>query len=228
MNEKFIKEHFQRGNQGLLSNIIIFNHFPCFYLHPSRIGQVCPEPLWNKLIFYKTGKKGLSDIILVEYELKDNYFYDFSKPYHLLALLPDDLFNKLLLFAGAYLNYKKIINIIEKDRLKEIKNILGSDLYNLALQKAKFVIGNMDTEFILSDNKSNFMENINITGKKITEYLFSSEPYPLTKRIELRFPIDSNLSFNNDIDEDKKNSLWILIKKILLQDVSPQWKPFLS
>lgn len=228
LNEDQLKSYIRCGKQGPFFNIVAFNYFPCLYLHPARINSVCPEKLWRQLIAYKQGREGLSNIILNNAGIASSYFYDFSQQYRLIATLPQDVFNKLLMYASVYIHFKKIASVIEKNELKKLKAYIDEPLYHLAMTKAAFVVGNLDLSFILQAKQGELIESIKVMKKTIVEKLFSFEPASLTKRLEFRFSPDEPLLFESHVEDKHRRSLWILLKKILVQDVYPQWKPFLS
>lgn len=228
LNEEQLKFYVRCGKQGPFSNIIIFNYFPCLYLHPARINVICPEKLWLQLVAYKQGREGLSNIILKNAGIAGSYFYDFSQQYRLIATLPQDVFKKLLMYASVYMHSKKIASVIEKNELKKLKAYIGEPLYRLAMTKAAFVNGNLDFSFIFQAKQGELTDSINVIRKTIIEKMFSLEPASLTKRLELRFSPDESLLFESHVEDQHRRSLWILLKKILVQDVYPQWKPFLS
>ncbi len=220
-----------RNRHDLLPLVYEFNTLPARYIHMSRVNRYMDldEPGFQCLIQNPRAEKKLSGIILDKAGLKDHFHWDFELKRLRLALVDGPALLSLIRLAGIAINAGQIIRVIEREPLLALKKSIGLKAYLFALKKAPFLIGKTKFSFIEAQNDY-FMFNQYTTrcGAKCLAACFSNAPRPLIKRLGLKLPVEIKGIFEHPFPDQERDAAFMVFKKILLQEVDPQWATFIS
>ncbi len=212
----------------LFARIDEFNRLPVRYMHTSWADEWIGSALYTFLKSSTRVEKRLSAQILAHTGLDTHFVYDFSDPRRLLALLDTDHLRRLLFFTGIAVYAWRIGRVVGREPLKQIKHQLGIEGYRFALHKAPLLTGCMRNaphrEFAASD----IVANVYRCGLRYLQVCLGGQPRALTCRLALKFPRKLNLKLNTPAADQESKRAWRLLKKILLYEVGPEWKNYIS
>ena len=212
----------------LFARIDEFNRLPVRYMHASWADEWIGSAFYAFLKSSSRAEKRLSVQILAYTGLDTCFIYDFSDPRRLLALLGDDHLKRLVFLTGIAVNAWRIGRVVGRESLKTIKHQLGIDGYRFALHKAPLLTGSMRYALREKFTSSDIAECANRCGMRYLQVCLSGQPYALTRRLALKFPRQLNLEFNLLAVDHERESVWQLLKKILIYEVGPEWKMYMS
>ncbi|MCP4745711.1 MAG: YscK family type III secretion system sorting platform protein [Desulfobacteraceae bacterium] len=229
MNATFQDQFLSSSTQSLFRAVDEFNRMICRYIHPSRLAQTgIPEEIYTGIKDAKRLERRLSVFLLSHFNLAGNYIYDFESPVRRLALLPADKLQRLVFYAGITINAKTISHVISRKILDRIKLSIGAAGYQFAMRKAQFLADGSSFSF----NEPLLIESI--TSKQIMDRglrclsaCLVSQPDALIKRTELKLHQRYSLKSGIAVGPKDQNRAWLLVKKILLYEIEPQWKQFI-
>jgi hypothetical protein len=217
-----------RDKKELFGLVYEFNMLPAGYIHRTWIESIIPYPLFQKLINSKRGLEKLSRLILERNQLIDEFHYDFLDPSLRLALLPRKVIEKLILYCGIALNHVNITAAIGRIKQKEIIECIGRKGYLFAAKEAPLLVGNREIlkgAWPAQLDVGGFIESCGAA------YLLSSlahAPRPLFIRLMLKLP--KHVSQKQQLVQlkQKANQRWLLLRRILMHAIEPQWYPLFS
>lgn len=212
----------------LFARIDEFNRLPARYMHISWADEWIGSALYAFLKSSTRVEKRLSFQILTHAGLHTRFIYDFSDPRRLLALLDADRLGRLVFFTGIAANAWRIGRVVGREPLKQIKRQLGVDGYRFALHKAPLLTGCMRDEHPEKFSISDIAGYVNSCGMRYLQICLGGQPHALTGRLALKFPRQLNLEFNAPAADQESNRVWQLLRKILIYEVGPEWKMYIS
>ena len=211
-----------RRKKELFGLVYEFNLLPANYIHESWIKSFISTILLKKITESKRGREILSQWILAQNNLNQDYYYNFTDPLLRLALLPSEMMNKISLYCGIALNHKNITGIIDKRKREKIVESIGQDGYQFGIKIAPLLVGNRTNPVSLSI-KGGFKKHLEKCGATYLLYGFSRAPRPLFKRLTLKLPKDISFNQNLSSQSKKNNYNLLLFKKILKYGINPEW-----
>ena len=216
-----------RKKKELFGLVYEFNLLPADYIHKSWIDSFISPILYKKITQSKIGRETLSQWILVQNNLKRNYYYDFIDPLFRLALLPPEMIKKLSLYCGIALNHKNITSVIDKRKKEKILVSIGQDGYQFGIKIAPLLVGNRVNPVPLAI-KVGFKKHMEKCGAAYLLSGFSHTPKSLFKRLVLKLPKDT--SFNKDLSSQNKDNKYnlLLLKRILKYGINSEWHHLFS
>jgi len=175
-----------------------FNQHPQNWVHPEVFEKV-PE---NRLMHFLAGTLSGRDIssrwVSSHLNLSDeNRFWDFEDEKKRLALLSWERLDQLARATGATLNASKILTLISKQEIRDLKNEVGLDAYEFSLRRgAHLKISDAMKEFAEQWREHETSEMPERTlGKESTRLGWSvvrtslgDGPKPLWQRFNLKIP----------------------------------------
>jgi hypothetical protein len=127
----------------VIKQLAEFNFLPIRYIHDSWLEQIPNGTLVKKLIQYKKTHVHLSDYILESLDIKEHYCFDEMTGLKKIAWMSPDELEKLVCFAGAYLNYEALRNCIEGNSVRKIEQSIGREAYLFGLTRAPYLMQSM-------------------------------------------------------------------------------------
>ncbi len=173
---------------------------------------------------------------------KHTYFWDFANETRRLALFDQETLQKLMLYMGICINAKAIARCVTQKDLMRLQEGVGQSALNFALHRGQFILGNNNTTLFNFLKNEELLEKIFLSG--IFAMHFCTHTFPdvlysifweamtaLAQNIEmqehvLRAYVDGVPT--STIPEQDIQFLWFSMKKILIKEVAPQWKPYFS
>ncbi len=220
-----------RNKDELLPRIYEFNAQPAKYIHLSRLTRFTDMngQAFKTLIQSRRAEKIMSTIILDKTGLKDDFHWDFEQERLRLALVGGQDLLTLVNLAGIAVNAGQISRVVEREPQLLLKKSIGSLSYLFALKKAPFLIGEKKSSFVKAqENYSDFKAYTLACGLKCMAACLSDVPRALTLRLGLKLPREIKGIFEDQYPADESRAAFLVLKKILLQEVDSQWATFIS
>lgn len=226
MNSDQLKDIIGRRDP-LLPAMIEFNLRPARYIHRSWIDHLIDAPLLLKLKAVPRAEKRLSSLILAEFNLHQDPIYDFEQHHRRAALLDTDALTRLVYLTGIALNAADIARVIEKKPLLALRNTIGEPAYLFALKKAPFLLGQLDPKF-KRDGDQDYRSHAMNCGILCLQACYREEPAGLLRRLYFKFPKDTFTDAGSQPEGLDQAGAWRILRKVLIQEVKPEWAPFLN
>jgi hypothetical protein len=217
-------------NDPLLPLIYEFNFLPGRYIHPSWLEGLIEDDLFNRLKKSRRAGQRLSPLILLKFGLDRTCFFNFEDPVRRLALLNGETLLKLIYLAGVSVHAGEISQVIERDSVLSLKKSLGEEAYLFALKRAPFLVGRMDFPPYprKTTDYEGFRDLVYECGMKALEACLGGEEASLRKRLALKLPRALVKDFGKQPFFDHKEAAALMLEKILLNEVDPEWGPFFT
>ena len=214
-----------RERPRLFLQIQEFNLFPSRYIHPSWVRDGHLAPLFPQKKPGARLENRLAQLLLAEFGLTQDYCFDFSDPWRRLALVQSDQLRTLLFFAGVALFSDELAKTLQKEAVLRIKEQLGERAYRFALTKAPFLLGGSPRPLPTAEavHANNYKKRVLSLGAHCFTQAFTGVPKGLTRRLQLKFPKGESPVFKEHAETSARGFFAGLLKKVLLQEVHPQW-----
>ncbi|MFH0787906.1 MAG: SctK family type III secretion system sorting platform protein [Pseudomonadota bacterium] len=214
----------------LLPLIYEFNFWPGRYIHPSWLEGLIENDLFNRLKESRRAGQRLSPVILLKFGLDRSCFFNFEDPLRRLALLNGEALLKLVYLAGVSVHAGEISRVIEREAVLSLKKSLGEEPYLFALKRAPFLAGRI--EFppypLKTTDYAGFGDLVYESGMKVLEACLGEEEASYRKRLVLKLPRALVKDFGERASFEHKEAASLMLKKILLNEVDPEWGPFFT
>ena len=146
-------------------------------------------------------------------------FWDFADEPRRLAFLAPKERERLCLVFGVSLHAVEITRIVLRDQVIALKESLGEDLVQYAVQRGQYQLGSVRQFFWTRDVRASLRERILLHGKLALALCGAAWPEELRSRVpDLEGTAES-------VSPVIGRSIWFALKKILLKEVAPQWTP---
>lgn len=217
-----------REKKEMFGLVYKFNLMPAKYIHRTWIDALISPLLFEKMTLSKRGTEKLSQWILTQYNLNQDYYYNFVDPLFRLALLPNEVIYKITFYCGVALNYKNITAIIDKSKKEEIINEIGLEGYHFGVKKAPLLLGNRKILVKAWSVKDDVKSSIERDG--VTYFLasFSQAPKTIFKRLLLKFPKEICKNQDSFYLGREESNHWLFLRRILKHAIEPKWHPLFS
>jgi hypothetical protein len=233
MTRTFLKNLYQNKNR-LFYLIYEFNILPARFIHDSWISELAEWGV-DKRLFHtlRDGSRAevrLSRLILMKRGVHQDYFFDFQEPPKRLALLDGNTLQKLLFYTGLTLSARSISREIERTKVAALKKVLGEPAYLFAMKKAPLLIGSQDFTDVTLGEPEALPSILSERGTHCLKSCFGEAPPSLTQRMLLKLPRKFSTYWTTEetLSQEISAGAWSILKRVLLQEVNPQWRPFLS
>jgi hypothetical protein len=218
-----IMQRIIRGGDQLASLIHQFNVFPTRYMHPSWWEDVMDvQGAVERYIENKRAEKHLAAYILNI--IGHKYCYQFQDVAYRIVLLDGPTLEKLVFCLGLTVNARRIKAIVEGPKARLLKNDLGENAYFFAVKRAT-LFGSHTWFWDVAGYASELSRNRVVQdGRKCIQICLGGAPEAMTKRFELKFEKTAWWDFSGNGQSEDKHRAWSLVRKVLFQEVGPQWK----
>lgn len=218
MNKNFFYECIQ--NKNLFSAMLAFN---------IRQKKDSPAKEWEKLIDSRFFGEGFYE----KYSAPPKTFWNFADETKRLALADPATIKKLALYIGAGIHAAEISRLLEKNSVLAIRQATGKDVCLYALERGKFQASVLKKIFSELDRELSLSEKISLHGQKALclctasweEELKDIFCQNLAKTLpDMRRHMDSPVP----IAQEQTKTVWNSVKKLLVQEVDPLWRPYFN
>ncbi len=170
------------------------------------------------------------------------FFWDFENEARRLVLLDKEVLQKLVLYMGASLNAKHIARCVTQKDTLHLQENLGHDVFNFALHRGQFMIAEGSINLFKFLKHEELLARVILSGifaLHFCSYAFPSLLYDrlwqIMEELALKIELQGHTLRTyvdgvpiNTIPEKELQFLWFSMKKILIKEVAPQWKPYFS
>ncbi|WP_062267270.1 SctK family type III secretion system sorting platform protein [Endozoicomonas arenosclerae] len=224
--------HLQEGHQlELFQSVAEFNLYLVRFIHHSWLKTIKLSPLVKQLRQAGNADYHLSHFLLKEFDLANDYDYDFDEKHKRIALADEEAILRLCLYLGIILNESVIRNTIKKQERLLLEQLLGEEAFRFAVKKAQFfsrIGSDLGPSFLIDwDHLDSFKNYLMQSGLQVLGRAFSESSPAFIKRLELKLPA----SCSNHIQKADKSALEIDQCKTLVvkthKEVNRKWRHLL-
>jgi hypothetical protein len=153
---------------------------------------------------------------------------DFSHSASRFLLLGSKAVKNAVNLAGAALYSKTISSIVAGTEIRVMVKEIGEETWRFAISRAS-LLGNTDSiKSIIRKEDGTWQARITGAGLQIAAAAASCAGPGAYKLLRRFFPGDVLYPSCAACPQEIRTQAWELIRKIVVQEISPQWKPLLS
>ncbi|WP_422134875.1 SctK family type III secretion system sorting platform protein [Endozoicomonas sp. ALD040] len=216
----------------LFQSIAEFNLYLVRFIHHSWLQTIKLSPLVKQLRKAGNADFHLSHFLLKEFDLSNDFDYDFDEKHKRVALADEEAITKLAFYLGIILNESVIRNTLRKRERLLLKKTLGEDGFRFAVKKAQFFsrIGtDLGPSFLIDwDHLDSFKRYLTQSGFQVLGRAFSESSPAFIKRLELKLPVSfrdtiwssDRSSEKSDLDINQCKTLVVKVHK----EVNREWR----
>ena len=210
------------NDRGLPQRIVDFNYFPVRGAHPSHFGGLLPpnQPWLDGLTAYPNSCRRLMERLPQKAGYGETC-WDFSEPRKRLTLLDSTHLESILNHAGAALLHEEIAREIARQKLAELIQRYGKDLYEFALKRAPVLVGSPKV-FPAFPPPESLAVGVEQAGRTLFQYCFQQQPDSVLHRLELRFPVAWNWDWSGRQPEIVSETAWRWLHRIAAREVAQE------
>lgn len=168
-----------------------------------------------------------------EVRTEAEFFWDFSEDSRKLALLDDGQLARLAEVAGVTLHAPALARIVEREARRACREALGAELFDYAQTRGQYRTGAAGDIVARRDTELPLPERCRAHGW--LALYFCSLRWPKELRLmffrrlaRLSGASGATVSLGNALGDTAWQALWRLLKKCLLREVAPAWKPYFT
>lgn len=177
-----------KSNPDLFRVIFDFNRRPQFWVHESILEGMPHTPVVKALAGCWHGSRHLSKWMMRELALdKEDDCWDFEEPRRRLSLLGPETLARLARYCGAVLSWPRIVAIIGKAQIQELKAGLGEDAHAFALRRGRMLVP--ESETVVPENREDpIVPHALEVGWRLLLTAVGEEEPGLSRRLSLKLP----------------------------------------
>ena len=161
------------------------------------------------------------------------FFWDFSEDSRKLFLLDDGLIERLAEVAGVTLHAPALARIVAREERRACREALGAELFDYAQSRGQYRTGAAGDIVARRDTELPLPERCRAHGWLALNLCSLRWPKELRRLFLLRLArlsgeIGTAVSLGNGLSDTAWQALWRMLKKCLLGEVSPSWKPYFT
>ena len=161
------------------------------------------------------------------------FYWDFNEDTRKLALLDDMQLSRLALVAGVTLHAPALAHVVTREERHSCCEILGEDMFDYAQTRGQYQTGTAGDVMARRDTEIPLPERCRAHGWLALYYCSLRWPKELRRLFLVRLAYLSGgcgakVSLGDALSDTAWQALWRLVKKCLLREVVPSWKPYFS
>lgn len=193
-------------------------HFLAQQVHPSRVEGMGPRELIERLLENPRIAAKLNQQAFEMLGIEPDY--DYPNVAYRLALLPQELMHRLILWTGSALMADRIRLIIAKDERVKILELIGQDAYEFAIKRA-LLLKHLFPEPLI-ESQEPMPQAVVSQGKRCLECALGQCPQATGVRLQLKFPESETLDLNQQVGGQLRLKAWTLLYRILTKELAPE------
>lgn len=161
------------------------------------------------------------------------FFWDFGEDSRKLFLLDDGELERLADVAGVTLHAPALARIVAREERRICREALGAELFDYAQSRGQYRTGAAGDIVARRDKELPLPERCRAHGW--LALYFCSLRWPkelrrvfLHRLARLSGEIGTTVSLGNGLSDTAWQALWRMLKKCLLGEVAPSWKPYFT
>ncbi len=162
------------------------------------------------------------------------FFWDFGEDSRKLALLDDGQIARLADVAGVTLHAPALARIVEREERRACREVLGAELFDYAQTRGQYRTGAAGDIVARRDTDLPLPERCLAHGRLALYYCSLRWPRELRRSFQRRLeslpgvPGDIAVNVGDGLSDSAWQALWRMLKKCLLGEVAPSWKPYFT
>ena len=215
MSELFFSQ--LAGSQNALqSRIAGFMFQPGNYIHHSWLEDWMSSKLFSNLRRADKARRCVDRIIMRRFDLDHGFEFVFGNANHRIALLEPEVLRKLVEMTGVAILGRRLAKLVRKDEVLKYRERLGEEAYAFAINKAPFLTGSdWEEKGFMSDDPE-------VLGLECLADAMTGCSPAILSRLRLIFPKGDFPDVDESFDPEETARCNRLLRKVLLQEVSPQ------
>ena len=213
------------GEDGacLADRALEFNRYPTRYAHPSWM----PEG-WAPWVARMAGNEVLeADLgrsLLQTWDLDASPCFEFAPPARRLALLDPAILRRTVLLAGLARHADEISRLIERERVRELKEQVGEAAYRFVMLRAPLLAGPLagGASQVAAQEKDWRMRSL-AAGLGMLGSCLGPDHAGLTARVLVKFPRDCAPYMEAGGGQGTPDGYLRLFRKVLGKEVDSAW-----
>ncbi len=176
------------------------------------------------------------------YKDYDGFFWDFYDESRRLVLIDKACIKKLMLYMGICIHAKNVAQCVSQKDVLILQNGLGGEAFSFAVHRAQFMLGGINITHFDFLKHEHIYPKVVLSGVFAVHFCaheFPQQLYNILLEYMQEFAMDHEIVPNileaylegvptNNMAPKEKQNLWFSMKKILLKEVDPQWKPYFN
>ncbi|MCR4666689.1 MAG: hypothetical protein K5657_05275 [Desulfovibrio sp.] len=166
-------------------------------------------------------------------EPETNFFWDFADDSRKIALLDDRQIARLADVTGVTLHARELAQVVQREERQICCEELGKDLFNYAQTRGQYQAGTAGDLVKKRDTSLSLTARCRLHGR-LALYLCSMR-WPEELRVSFQRRLEAmpgmeipDISLNDSLNDKDWRALWRMLKKCLLREVEPSWKPYFT
>lgn len=162
------------------------------------------------------------------------FFWDFGEDSRKLALLDDAHLARLAAVAGVTLHAPALARLVTRRERVACRDALGADLFDYALTRGQYQTGAAGDLVARRDTDMPLHERCRVHGWLALRYCSLRWPDVLRQSFQSRLDAlcgeagGTVVEVAGGLSETRWQALWRMLKKCLLREVAPSWKPYFN
>ncbi|NJN46846.1 MAG: SctK family type III secretion system sorting platform protein [Candidatus Competibacteraceae bacterium] len=174
--------------RALLAAVCEFNLLPSQFLHNSWLESLPHGEVLTKLRDCSRVRLQLSQYLLKQFGLQNQYCFAIEEPLLRIALLPGADIAALALHAGLCRYSRQIQHTVLREEVLSLREQLGEDAYLFALKRAPFLAPPLDSSTDRSWNAAHCRKQVRRAGLDCLSCAFKDQAAGLLQRLILKLP----------------------------------------
>ena len=152
-------------------------------------------------------------------------FWDYAEESRRLALLDAPALLGLCRVTGVVLHAPAIATVLLRDEVLPLRESLGEETYQYALQRGRYQLGGVRRFFQWRDTDLPLAARCALHGNMALRLVAGLWPEDVALRVCDRLPELPETAALPSLTEEECHELWRGVKKLLLKEVAPSWAP---
>lgn len=211
----------------LADKAVEFNRYPTRYVHPSWV----PDG-WAPWVERMTGRGALEarlgEGLLGAWNLDARPCFDFTPPARRLVLLDPVPLRRTVLLAGLARHADEISRLMERDRVRELKEQVGEAAYRFVTQRAPLLAGPLTAGANAAAGGKGWSTRALAAGLGMLGACLGADHAGLAARVLVKFPRECAPYLGAGGGQGTTESYLRLFRKVLVKEVDPTWDDLLS
>lgn len=155
-----------------------------------------------------------------------DFSWDYTQEEKRLSLLTKNELEELAFTLGLCVHSKEIVHTVLKEEVLSLKSELGEEFYLFTLERGQFRLNQLATLFKDADTHLPLIERVKLHGQiciqEIAVFWSDEEKEKLPNLTNAQSNVITNIS------EKQKQMILFAVKKILINDITSEWKQCLD
>lgn len=213
--------------ERLADKAMEFNRYPTRYAHSSWV----PDG-WAPWVARLAGRgvleSKLGEGLLAAWDLDARPCFDFAPPARRMVLMDAAPLRRTVLLAGLARHADEINHMMERGRVRELKEQVGESAYLFVMQRAPLLAGPLSAGANAAAGGKGWSARALAAGLGMLGACLGADHGGLAARVLVKFPRDCAPYLSAGGGQGTAEGYLRLFRKVLVKEVDPAWDDLLS